>query len=219
MVASFLLPFFIVIALRDKRLITLLIFVFYVIVGQNFVASIHFLLGIFISCHYAQINREAFQRKKWFRYRYLILLAAIVVWPIRYYDNLWNFGPTYHYLASYLGVDAFSYTSIVSAIFLAAIIYSNGAKKLLSNKALVYIGKLSFSIYLVHSVSLNFVYDEIGPVIPFYGPVTFYPLLVAIYIVFTFALAMAMHYFVELPSMRVGKRIAQKMKPSIIIAG
>ena len=218
MVASFLLPFFIVIAMKDKRLITWLIVIFYVVVGSNFFSSIQFLLGILISCYYSQINAESFRQRKWFKYRYLILFAAIAVWPIRYYDDLFHFGPTYKYLANYFGIDAFSYSSLSSAVFLVAILYSKPVQNFLENKVLVFIGKLSYSIYLVHSISVGIIYDVVEKSIPSRNPNVVVASMIISYVVVTFTLAMLMHYFIELPFMTIGKRIVAKLKPSIIVS-
>ena len=217
MVGSFLLPFYIVIAIKDKRLVTCLILVFYFVIGQNFYSSIQFLLGILISCNYSQINEASFQQKKWFKFRYLILFAAIVLWPARYYDDLHHFGPKYRYLSNYFGIDAFSFSSLSSAVFLVVILYSKQVQIFLGNRVLVYIGKLSYSIYLVHTFACGVIYDFFEKNIPFKNVHIVVICMITGYIILTFSLAILMHYFVELPFMRIGKRVVNHMKPSLVI--
>ena len=217
MVGSFLLPFFILSAIKNKQLVYYLIFIFAFIVGQNYYSSLHFLLGVLISCYYFDINQASFRQRKWFKYRYLILLIAIAIWPIRYYDALSPFGHTYKYLAEYFGIDFFYYTAISSAVFLVIIIHYGSVQKFLGNKLLIFIGKLSYSIYLVHLFAINIIYDCVEKAIPSKNPNIVVISMIVGYIILTFTLAALMHYFVEIPFMSIGKRIASKMKPSVII--
>ena len=174
-------------------------------------------MGILISCYYSQINEASFQQKKWFKFRYLILFAAIVLWPARYYDDLYHFGPKYRYISNYFGIDAFSFSSLSSAVFLVVILYSKQVQIFLGNKVLVYIGKLSYSIYLVHTFACGVIYDLFEKNIPFKNVHIVVACLILGYIILTFSLAILMHYFVELPFMRVGKRIVNSIKPSLEI--
>ena len=219
MVGSFLLPFYILIAVNNKKLVPYLMFVFLFIAGQNFFCSIHFLLGLLISCYYTKLNKQHLQTMRWYKYRYIILFAAIAIWPIRHYDQLSPFGPTYKYLAEFFAVDFNIYTGLASFVFLIAIILSVRTQKILESKPLVFIGKLSYSIYLVHILAINIVYDYIQKILPFSDPGMVFTAMIIIYLVLIFVLAMLMHYLVELPFMRMGKRVVKKMKPSIVISG
>ena len=217
MVASFLIPFFILIALKDKKLIPWLIAVFFIGVGDNWLYSINFLLGILISCYYSQINELSFRRQKWFRYRYLILFIAIAIWPIRSYDEIFHFGSRYKYWAAFFGLDFFHYTAVSSAIFIVTILYCRPIQKLLETKLLVFIGKLSYSLYLVHLLAINIIYDIVEKSIPSSNPHIIVASMIVSYIVLIFSLAALMHYFVELPLIRIGKKVVNKMRPSLVI--
>ena len=164
--SSFLLPFFINLALQNRKYVLYGIFVLAVIYG-NFMAFEHFLLGLYICTYYTKINQEFFQQQKWYKFRYLILLLAIILWPIRYIDELHPFPALYNTIISnYINIKMGEYTAISSGIFLVAIIYYKQAQRFLENRVLVFIGKISFSIYLVHLLAINIVYDKIEHLIP-----------------------------------------------------
>ncbi len=217
MCASFLLPFYILIAKKNKLLIPLLIGIFYVALDENFYFSIHFLLGILIACYYTQINVTTFKEKKWFKFRYLIILFAIAIWPIRYYQKLSHFGWTYLYLEDFLNINAFHYTAISSAVFLVIMIYNKRVQKFLQNKVLVYMGTLSYAIYLVHPFCISMIYNVLEKNIPTKNPNIVVTSMIIGYMIITVLLAMVLHYGVERPFMKIGKRVISKMKPSIII--
>ena len=219
MVASFLLPFYILIASIDKRLIKWLIVVLLIGTGANYFSSVHFMLGILITCYFSQINEQGLREKKWFKYRYLILALAILIWPIRYYDELHPFPAMYNYLANYVGIELFVYTGFAAAVFIVTIIYNKHIRKFLEIRPLVYIGKLSYSIYLVHALAISVIYDYFQKAIPFSNPKAVYATMALGYIILTFVLSAAMHYLVELPFIRIGKRVTQRLKPSVVIKG
>ena len=216
-VGSFFLPFFIVIAVKNKKLVGYFILAFVLAAGQNFFFSAHFLLGVLVSCYYTQINETVFRTKKWFRYRYLIILAAIVLFSIRQIDALSPLGPSYKVLASYVGIDFFLYTGLASFVFLVAIIYSRKAQRFLEAKPLIYIGKISFCIYLVHPMAISLVYDFIQKPMQTTDPNIVFTIMTVAYIILTFFFAWVMHRFVELPFMNIGRKFVSKMRPSIVI--
>jgi len=216
MAASLLIPFYIVMAMRDKKLISYLIAVLLVI-GLPFCASIHFLLGILAACYFSKIKDVSFQETKWFRYRYFILPLAFVFFSIRHIDGISPLGSTYKYLAAYLGIDFFIYTAFAAFVFLVAMIHSRKAQKFLEMKLLLFIGRISYGLYLIHVPILDYIHYSYMP----YATAPYHRLLlilaIAVYIIATLIAATLIHYFIELPFIRMGKRIVSRMKPSLII--
>jgi len=217
MVASLLMPFFILIALKERRLIWYLIFALILGAGQNFFYSLHFLLGILICCYSPEINYENLKQKKWFKYKYLFLVCALLLWEFKFYENMSYLSSKYQNLAGFIGINPYHYSGVASAIFLMYILSSKKLQRILENKILVHIGKLSYSIYLVHFVSVYYIYQYFEKSIPSKNPHIVVTLMILGYIVLTYALSWLMHHAIELPFMRMGKKIASGMKPSIII--
>jgi len=217
MLGSFLIPFYIALALKDKKYIPYLIVVT-LIIGNNLYFSYLFLFGIIASTNYSTITGASFRQTKWFRYRYLILIAAIIVFSIRQIDAITPIGwPTFKYLQGYLGLDFFNYTGLSCFVFLVGILHSKKAQRFLEKKVLVFLGKISYSIYLVHILVINALYFFIGKYITFPPHPIAFTFVTIVVIAVVILSATALHYCVELPFMRIGRRIAGKMKPSLIV--
>ncbi len=216
MIGSFLMPFYIALALKNRKLIPWFI-VAMLIIGNNLCFSYLFLFGIIASCYYPEITDVSFRQTKWFKYRYPILIVSVFLFSIRQLDAVSPFGPSYKYLAGYLGIDFFTYSGFACFVFLVAILYSKRAQRFLENKVLVYLGKISYGVYLVHVVVINTVYLYAekylsGP----HAAINF--VLIAIIVVLAVVLvASVLHYCVELPFMRIGKRATNRMKPSLVV--
>ncbi len=218
MVGSFFIPFFVLISFKSPKLLYYLCFVFIVVAGSNFFYSVHFIIGVLISCNYKNINREYFETKRWFKYRYLFIIAAFLVFPLRHIETLSPFGPTYTYLAAYLGIDIFLYTALCSMVFLICILYNKKLQRMLSGKVLVFVGKLSFSLYLVHPLAINMVYDFIARNNKPESPALQLLEKLGLFIAVALVLAYVMHRLFELPFIKLGKKVTAKMKPSIVIS-
>ncbi len=216
MCGSFLMPFFIALAINNKRFIPYLI-VATLIIGNNFMFSYLFLFGIVASCNYTYIISDSFRKTKWFQYRYPLLIVAFVLFSIRQIDAISPFGSTYKYLAAYLGIDFFTYTALSCFVFLVAILHSKRPQRFLENKVLVFLGKISYGLYLVHVVVINILFVFLERYLSGGHPVLSFIFVALCCISAVVLVSAALHYWVELPFMRMGKRIAARMKPSLII--
>jgi peptidoglycan/LPS O-acetylase OafA/YrhL len=213
---SFLIPFYIALAIKEKKYIPYLIVVT-LIIGNNLYFSYIFLFGIIASNNYAYFSGEAFKISKWYKYRYPVLIIAIVVFSIRQIDSISPFGSTFMNLHKYLGIDFFSYTGPSCFVFLVAVLQSKRAQRFLENKVLVFLGRISYSIYLVHIIVINVLYHYLEKYITFPPHAGIFTCVTLIVIAGVIAAATAMHYLIELPFIKFGKNITRKMKPSLII--
>ena len=217
MVASFMLPFFLIVAMKDIRLIKYCIFVYLIVIGNNFFFASHFMAGMLICYYFPLINKEELSVKKWFRYRYLFIVMAFVLFPYRYYDQLWPMNASYKYWIHFLGFDDFVFSGIAAAIFLVAIIYYRGIQRFFETRVLVFFGKISYSLYLLHPSVVIFVYKVITPLLQIQGE---YRLLAAegvIAATLCFSLSALTYYGFERPFINLGKKLASRLKPSVII--
>jgi len=215
---SFLMPFLIVIAMRGKRLIvwlTLSTFLFSYITGHFF---IHFALGLLACAYYQDIRSESFKRSKWYRYRLGILAVAIVLFSLRHIDRISPFGPTYNYLAELFQLDLFTYSAIASFVFMVYMIVSRKMQKLLQNRILLFLGKISYGIYLMHWIFVWSIFDN-WDVLAQYFPnyKTAFAALLIVCLLATIISAWILYYAIELPFIKLGKRITKKMAPTITI--
>ena len=203
MAGSFLMPFFIALALRDRRLIPYLI-VATLIIGDTLMCSYFFLFGVLASCYYSEISGASFRQTRWFRYKYPILMAAVVLFSLRQIDGVSPFGPSYKYLANYLRLDLSTYAAVGCFIFLVAILHSKRAQRFLEHRILVFYGKISFSIYLVHVLVMDSLYLYVADYLS--GPNYWFHFAIVTVVctaLVTFVATLT-HYGIELPFMRLG---------------
>jgi len=217
MAVSFLMPFYIALANVNKKLIPYLIVVT-LIIGNQLLSSYTFLFGVIAATNYGTIISNEFKLTKWYKYRYPIVIASVLLFSIRQIDGISPFGPDYKTLAGFLAIDFFSYTAIACFVFLVVILHFKNVQRFLENKVLVFLGKISYSIYLVHLVVIEVVYLYIEPYMQrhhykFPAFVVSASLVTACVIL----VATVMHYYIEIPFIRIGKRVVKRMKPSLII--
>lgn len=92
---------------------------------------------------------------------------------------------------------------------------SRWLKSLLAGGPLAYLGKISFSTYLVHGFVINFVGYRISTwVNPEWSPVEIFFALLLPGFFMTLIASMLLHYLVEAPGMRIGKRLNKMQNPS-----
>ena len=216
MVCSFLIPFYITLAMRDKRLISYF-YVVLLIIGNSLAFSAHFLLGILISCYFVVFSDQSFRLTKWYRYRYLVIPITMVLFSVRRIDRIFPLWDSYKKLAEFVSLDFFLYSGLASFVFIVAIIQSKKAQRFLEQKLLVFIGKISYSIYLLHTFSISIIYLYLLPLVTIQNHVLLILVAFSAYAVLTILLASMLHRFVELPFMAVGKRITGKMKSSLVV--
>jgi len=219
MTMSFLMPFLIVIAMREKRLIIWLVLSFLLysyITGQFF---IHFALGLLICAYYQYIKSESFKHSIWYRYRAVILIVAFALFSLRHIDRIAPFGPTYNYVAGLLQLELFVYTAIASFVFIVYMIVSGKLQRLLQHRILLFLGKISYGIYLMHWVFVWSLFDHWEILLRYFpnNKTAFISLLI-ICLAATIISASILYYAIELPFIKMGKRITKKMSPTLIVS-
>lgn len=216
MVCSLLMPFYIVLAMKDRRLIGWL-YIMLLIIGNNFAFSTHFLLGTLISCYYFSLSDGSLSKARWYPFRHLVLLVAVVFFSLRRIDVIYPLWPAYKHVAEFLSIEFFFYSGLAAFVFLVAILHFKNVQRLLQVRPLVYIGKLSFSVYLMHTLALEVVYYAIKPLLPSMSTGYEFMTLTVFYTAMTFLLSVLMHYFVELQFMAIGRKLSARVKPDLVI--
>jgi len=155
-IASLLLPFFYLIYINNKRAFYYFILISLVLyngIGQSQASSLgfvfHFLLGILLM--------DLFKRKITLKKKYFIILIPFIFlsftsrWMIDFFPKAKYF---IHLLTDFLNMDFHQFFYFFSALGAFSLIYiilsSASIQKFLSIKILTFLGKISFSIYLIH---------------------------------------------------------------------
>lgn len=219
---SMLVPFFVIIAQRNRRALFWLLAVI-LIGGAPSISrfAFHFVLGVIASSYFKELNDPSFRQRRVYRWRYAVLFLAYVLFSIRHIDKLSPFGPSFKYLLEYLSIDWFHFTALSSFVFLCWLLLSKKAQRVLNGSVFQFYGRISYTIYLVHALILSLFFDNLTPALTerlggFWS--TFF---IGMAVVFASSTLFGylMHIAVEQPGIRFGKRLISRLKPSVVIAG
>jgi peptidoglycan/LPS O-acetylase OafA/YrhL len=221
-ILSMFVPYLIILALYSKKVIWW--FAAFILLMCTNMAGLgmflnHFVYGVLIAASYYFITSEGFKTSKWFRYRYLWVLAGFILLSMRPIEKLYAMGWFYdEVIYKYFGYDVFYFSGLGAFIILAFIIQNRSLQKMLELGLLRFLGKISFGIYLMHWLPVTYIFnnwDRLASYFPDFNT-AFISIFIA-YLAVTIALAAVCYYFIELPFIRWSKKITSKMKPTLVI--
>lgn len=215
---SFFIPFLLVLARVNRKLLWWLILSGLLVsrIMEPFV--MHFILGVALSAYYFYINAPEFKCTRWYRYRHLILVLAIGLFSIRRIQEVIPFGPDFYEYGSFFQVNLFHYTGLASFVFLAFILRNKATQRLLMQPALRFMGKISYGIYLMHWLVVCIIYDYWDFFLKFFPSVKVtFVVMGIVCLAASTLLAYIIHIAVELPFIKIGKRITARMKAGISV--
>ncbi len=187
--------------------------------GHWYVFHFNFLLGVFLSCCYNFVVSDHFKGSGWYRFRHTLLSVAVLFFSVRHINRLLPFPDVYFSVAKWIGIiDFFPFTAVASFIFLVFIIHSTTVKKVLKHNLFSGLGKISYSVYLMHWLPMVIVFDHWDRIQTFFPD--YWIMFITVFagvLVTTLILAVITYRFVELPFIRLGKSLTSKMKKTFII--
>ncbi len=153
-----------------------------------------FLIGVLLARHSAQL-RERYGRLSKIK-RYFLLILALLAYSSQWY---WYSVSKFHTVAS-------DWLIVVGSVgIILSVLYSHSLNRLFRLKPLVFLGKISFSVYLLHSLVM------LSLVNIFFGKVPLIIILIASAIL-TLVLSSLSFKFLELPAISLGNNIIQKIR-------
>lgn len=216
---SFLMPFIIVIAKYNRRLLFPLLISLLITINIVTSSPLLFGLGVFIAAYYNEISSPAFKNNKWYKRRYWLIPLGILLFSIRMIDKIQPIPKFLQTGFDFLKIDFFTLTGIAAFIFIIFIIASQSAQKVLQIKPLLFLGKISYGIYLSHWLYVIIYYQHWDS--------WFYPLFnntlytflfgLIIIIIMSIITATLIYKFIELPFLSRGRKVVQKMKQKIYV--
>ena len=201
MALSLLMPIFIVAAKKDIKLIWWFV-PLSLIMGPQYINgfALHFCLGILLAHYYPAIKAFKFRESKYFRFRWLIVLLVFGLYNLRYIAKFVDLGNLYYKFEGFVGLDFYHYSAVASAAILMFVMNYKKAQDLLNHKFLKFIGKISYSIYLVHWLIIVFIMDNWSVFLSFFGnPYITFSVMLLITLTSTILLANLMYNFIEKP--------------------
>jgi len=207
MIYSLLMPILIFIALRKKTVLLL------VWLGSLFIGDVvtrmcmtHFLLGLSLAYYYPQIKAYDFKTSKWHSYRGLLYLMIFMLFSLRniyqlvpqtrsLFDNMWQMNIRWEH-----------FSAVAAFLIIIQVILNKETQQWLEKSWLLYLGKISYSIYLIHWLVIKIImhqWEYFGEILGT-GSLRFGSLLF-VYIGVTIVLAHFMYHWIEKPFIRWSK--------------
>lgn len=218
MALSLLLPYFILAAkINYKYLVALILVSIYIGATHLSNFTMHFCLGMLLAFFYPQIRSYNFRESKFYSYRWLIALITFLMFSIRHIEKIFPFGDKIKSLLNYWQIDLFHITGFASFMILFFVINSQRVQKILNLKPLLFLGKISYSVYLCHWIIILYIMDHWSKWEAIFHNSTllfFTMLLVTVFAAILFSTVT--YYFVEKPFIEMGKKLFAK-KNSVIV--
>lgn len=213
MAVSLLIPF-LVLLLRYSRQLFLTLIGVSVVLGAPFMPwqIIHFMLGMVLTYYFPKIVRYNLKNSKIYPLRYLLYLVVFGLFSIRHITRIYPFGELTNYWLGMLRLDIFLFTGIGSFLILAYIINSPRLQRWLTVKPLLFLGRISYSVYLVHWYFVDYGISLINRFVPYFPSYRVAVIAVlACTVTATIIVATVFNILIERPSIRLGKRLSRHL--------
>lgn len=218
MVLSLLMPLLIVLTKYKKQMLFWMMLVL-LFVGPDFVNtfSFHFLLGMILSYYYRDISNYDFKNSSFYPYRWLIATLIFLMFSIRHIDKIFPFGDTIHFILKLTKFDFFHFTGFASFLILLFAINNKEVQKFLSHKALLFLGKISYSVYLMHWLIVMYIMNNWESISQFFGSSGLaFSIMLIVSIILTILSAALMYYLIEKPFINLSKKISTRIWPDSV---
>lgn len=199
---SFLVPVGILLASRNTGW---LIFITLILIGPLGASYyiLHFAIGILLAKYHSAIRAWLEPRRAW---KVIILLLGLFLYTFRYTLPVyfsWNLKASIPWIVTGFG----------AALLLIVVIASERARSILSIGFLRFIGRVSFSVYLLHFLVIIVLMTRVFHLLnlPATASALGWWLGLTLTVLATLGLAALTHRFVELPSMAFGKSLPKRL--------
>lgn len=199
---SFLVPVGILLAARSTGWLALFTLILVGPLGASYYI-LHFAIGILLAKYHAVIRSWLEPRRAW---KIVVLLLGLFLYTFRYTVPVylgWNLKAATPWIATGLG----------AALLLIVVIASERVRSLLSFRFLRFIGRVSYSVYLLHFLVIIVLITRIFHLLDLpasaYAPGWWLGLTLTI--ILTLGLAALTHRLIEVPGMALGKALPKRI--------
>lgn len=211
-VMSFLVPVFIIVLYKAPRTYAYLIPLSVLLSAFISAFAFHFMLGVWLGKHYKAIQAFDFKTSRLYRVRYMLYALMVLMLSVRHIDRIYALDFLYYYPNHYLGLDFFHLTGFASFLILCKAINDHQWQALLQWKPFLFLGKISYSIYLTHWFVIFYLYtpqpEYIAQLIGMPGHIYYAGLLFCV--ATTLGASVLFYYLLEKPCNTLGKRWSKR---------
>ncbi len=185
-------------------------------IGKLYVSDflLAFCYGIWISKNYTWIENYNNPQKWYFKYRWYLFPFFYALFGIRHLIQLYPINSSVKYFFdSVLFINEFHFSCFAAAILLLYAINSKKIQHLLQYKVFMFLGKISYGIYLSHWFFCSFFIQKIDNFKSNFAQnneTYFFCLYLLGTLIGSIIVGLFLHYFVEVPFLNWGKKIALK---------
>lgn len=173
----------------------------------------HFVLGVYLSMIYPKLKNSSFKESKLYPWKWAIFLLIFVLFSFinlaKFFKPIENM---FHLFWKY-NIRWAHFSGFAAFLILIIVIMSKNVQVFLENKVLLYLGKISYSLYLIHWFFVIFTmnnWDLWGKYLGA-GPLRFC-IMFTLFIGASILAADLMYRFIETPFIRLSKW-RKKQKP------
>ena len=215
MVGSLLLPFLVLLLRYNRQLFVMLLAVLLVLGSVFFMSTLgHFMLGMLLTYYFPRIAGYHLRQSKLYPFRFLLYLLVFALFSARHLTRIYPLGELANYWLGMLRLDLFHFTGLGSFGILAYIINSPRLQRFLVGKPLLFLGRISYSVYLVHWYFVGQVMNDWDKYsAPFTNSKVAFLVLLAATVTATLLFATVFNVLFERPAIRLGKRLGARFAP------
>lgn len=214
---SLLVPFFILLCNYNQKLFIYFILIT-IFIGKIYISEfvLHFCLGILIAKNFNYILQYKDQSNWWYKNRWVIFPVVLFFYSIRHVLHLFPLPHQIQYLFNnILFISEFTFTGIAAALILMYVINTQWLQDFLNKKILLFLGKISYGVYLSHWFFTGLViskFDYIKSNFANNSEINFLIIYLIIAVSGSIICGSLLYYFVEKPFITLGKKVVNKFK-------